>query len=271
MRAITPVLAATFLSLASPSGADEFERLMDALRMDEVVDILVEEGTSSALEIEASMFPDRGGAAWADEVARIYDADLRSAQIKGVMEDIMSADALPPVLAFLESERGARIMTLEVTARRAFIDPDMEEVALEIFADAETEHAELFANVMEFIEVNDLIDQNVEGAFTANFAFAQGATNAGAFAGLSAAQLAAQMWAGEEAVAADVEQWMFAYLMTAYSPLESSDLEAYIALSRTEAGQTLNQAIMDSFGALFEDISYDVGAAAGRFMAQQDI
>ncbi|MEM9350359.1 MAG: hypothetical protein AAGA47_08865 [Pseudomonadota bacterium] len=265
------ILASALWLTASATYADPFERLMTALKIDEVVDILVEEGTASSLGLEESMFPGRGGPAWEAQVARIYDTGARQDELRGEMSEMLAETNLDPLLDFLEGERGAQIMGLEVSARRAFIDPQMEEVALETFADAEEDLPELYAQVAEFTEVNDLVGQNVEGAFRSNAAFALGAHEAGAFPGLTVDQLIAEMWEGDEAVEADIADWLFAYLMTAYSPLSSEDLNAYIALSKTDEGQQLNAAIMGAFDVVFASISYDLGFAAGRFMAQQEL
>lgn len=261
--------------LPSSIWADEysaqFTRLMEAMRMNEVVGILVEEGREASIDLEVSMFPGRGGAAWEGELDRIYARETRQVQLKREMKYLMSGTDMAPLLEFLESDRGQRIMALEVSARRAFMDPEMEEIAAELYADAEEELPVLYAQVQDFTDVNDLVTQNVEGAFRSNAAFALGAHEAGAFPGMSVDQLIAEMWDGDEAATADISGWIYAYLMTAYRPLSPEDMDAYIALSASEPGQQLNAAIMGAFDKIFADIAYDLGSAAGRFMAQQDL
>lgn len=267
MRAL---LAAALLA-APAAYADEFDRLMTAMMMDEAVEILTEEGAISALELEDSMFPGAGGPAWEATVGDIYEAEARKGQLRSEMAQMLSETDLDPLLRFFESDMGQRIMTLEITARRAFMDPEMEDVAGEAFADAEETRPTLFAQVAEFTETNDLVTSNVEGAFRTNAAFALGAHEAGAFSGMTVDQLIAEMWSGDEAVEADVASWLYAFQMTAYAPLASEDLAAYIALSETEEGQALNAALMGGFDAVFTDISYELGRAAGRFMSQQEL
>ncbi|MEM6728186.1 MAG: hypothetical protein AAF618_06780 [Pseudomonadota bacterium] len=264
-------LAAAAFALATPVAADPLERLMTALHIEEVVDILAIEGLESAAGLEDSMFPGRGGPAWEAELARIYDREAMADSLSRLMGEAIPEDDLTPILAFLESEQGARIMSLEISARRAFVDPSMEEAALEAFADAEETRPELFEGVAAFTEVNQLVEQNIEGAFRSNAAFALGLKSTGAFPRVTAEQLTAELWGGDEAVEAGIRDWLYAYLMTAYSPLPADDLDAYIAFSETEAGQVLNTAIMETFAAHFADTSFDLGAAAGRFMAQQEL
>lgn len=266
------LLSAAFIVLAAASAqADEFERLMVALKMDEAVDILTEEGAASAYGLEETMFPGMGGPAWAQDVERIYAAAPRKVQLREEMAMMLSETDLEPLLAFFESDMGQRIMTLEISARRAFMDPTMEDVAAEAFADAEETRPVLFAQVQAFTETNDLVEANVEGAFRTNAAFALGAHEAGAFAEMSVDTLIAEMWSGDELVEADVASWLYAFQMTAYSPLADEELADYIAISKTEEGQALNAAIMGGFDAMFTDISYDLGFSAGRFMSQQEL
>jgi hypothetical protein len=61
------------------------------------------------------------------------------------------------------------------------------------------------------------------------------------------------------------------YLAMAYQPLSDADLEAYIAFSRTPEGQVLNRALFAAFDALFNALSRDLGLAAARLMAGQDL
>ncbi|MEM9855124.1 MAG: hypothetical protein AAF841_11830 [Pseudomonadota bacterium] len=268
MRALALSL---FLALPVGAFADPVTRVFDALKINEVVDILAEEGRASAEELEENMFPGRGGAAWQAEIARIYDVGSMEKTLAGAMtRALRDADVLTMV-DFLESARGKKIMALEISARRAFIDPEMEDIAAETFANAQQTRPVLYEQVQAFTEINALVEQNLEGAFASNAAFAMGLKSSGAFPGASADQLIAELWSGDEAVEADVRDWLFAYLMTAYAPLSEQDLAAYISFSETEPGAELNSAIMEGFGILFAEISFDLGAAAGRFMGQQDL
>lgn len=270
MRAF--VFAVAFAVFAAPAMAeDAFERLMLALRMDEVVEILSEEGRESALQLETNMFPQRGGVPWINEVDRIYDPVAQSAAFRTAMMPMIAGADMAALLDFFESDRGQQIVALEVSARRAFIDPQMEELARDLFKDAPTSDATLHEQVVAFIEVNDLVAQNVDGAFRSNVSFAMGAHDAGAFADLNLDQLVSRMWQGEEDARAQIGSWLYGFLMTAYRPLDEEDLNAYLALSTTDAGQQLNSAIIGAFDALFTDISFDLGHAAGRFAAQQDL
>ena len=73
------------------------------------------------------------------------------------------------------------------------------------------------------------------------------------------------------AIRSDTETWVYSYLSMAYQPLADSDLEAYVALSETEAGRVLNRALFEGFDQMDVAISRALGTAAARFMAGEDI
>ena len=79
------------------------------------------------------------------------------------------------------------------------------------------------------------------------------------------------MWAQEEDIRADTEEWVYSYLALAYDPLSNEDIEAYIALSRSDEGRALNRALFGAFDDLFVDISRRLGMGASRFLVGEDI
>ena len=56
-----------------------------------------------------------------------------TATLTGVLAAEMSFEALRDSVAFFESETGKQIVALELSARLAFIDADVEEAALDQF------------------------------------------------------------------------------------------------------------------------------------------
>ncbi|MEM8580479.1 MAG: hypothetical protein AAGF50_04700, partial [Pseudomonadota bacterium] len=61
------------------------------------------------------------------------------------------------------------------------------------------------------------------------------------------------------------------YLLMAYSSLPSEDMEEYLNLSRSDAGQALTRALFEGFDDVFVEISRDLGLAASKFMAGQEL
>lgn len=261
---LVPLAAAAQVSPARVAG------LYDALGLPEVVAIMREEGQRYGVTVEEQMFPGGGGPAWRAAVSAIYDVGTMDAAVRGRMADAMTEAAVEAGEDFFGSERGRRIVALEVSARRALLDPDVEDDAQAV-AEAMRADGDPRADLVgRFAAANQLVDQNVVGALNANLAFYGGLDAGGAFpGGMTETEMLAEVWGQEPEVRADTEEWVYSYLLLAYAPLSEEDLEAYIAFSETEAGRTLNRALFGAFDALFVDISRELGLAAARFMASE--
>ena len=72
----------------------------------------------------------------------------------------------------------------------------------------------------------------------------------------------AEVWGQEPAIRADTVQWLLAYQTLAYEDLSDADLQAYIDLSRSDAGQAINASLFAAFDTVFNAISHDLGRAA---------
>ncbi|MEL6608442.1 MAG: hypothetical protein AAFO93_05980 [Pseudomonadota bacterium] len=271
MRATVLALALCAAPALVAAQADQTARLVDALGMADMIEILAEEGQSSAPSIAEGLFPDRQTASWMTTVADIYDPDVQLAAISADMAEIIGDEDISAMLGFLESDAGQTIMQLELSARRAFSDPTVQEAAEEAWADGADIAPAKDALVRAFIDTNDLIDANVEGAQKANIAFALGLIDGGAFPMSQPEALAEELYGGTEGMARDTFDWLYSYLMTAYSPLEEATLADYVALSETEAGAVVNAAIMGAFDAMFTRVSYDLGMAAAAIMIAQEL
>ena len=164
------------------------------------------------------------------------------------------------------------IVGLEVSARRALLDPAVEEASEDAAAIAAADSDPRLDLVAEFVEVNNLIETNVAGSLNSNLAFYEGLVDGRAFGGaLTEEQILTDVWAQEADIRESTTDWLFSFLFMAYAPLEDADLEAYIAFSQTEAGEQINSAMFDSFEELFTGISRSLGRAAAAEMTTQEL
>ncbi|WP_168771032.1 DUF2059 domain-containing protein [Palleronia sediminis] len=267
------VLALPFLALAGPLSAqqDETRALYDALRLDEVVGIMRDEGLAYGRDMAADLFGSAGGPSWDARLDDIYDRGRMTDAVEADFRQALDGVDIGPLLEFFGSPEGAGIIALEIEARQAIRDEAVEEAAQ---ARAETLAAQndpLAADVAEFIEVNDLVEQNVVGSLNSNFAFYLGLADSAADGGMSEDQMLAEVWAQEPEIRADTREWLEGYLTLAYAPADPDALDAYLALSRSDAGQSLNRAIFAAFDTLYVDLSRELGRAAGARMATQDL
>lgn len=275
MRAVFSAVAVALVTsgaMAPMQAAtpEELDRLFEALGTENLFDIMRSEGLMQADELRSEMFPGRGGDGWIATASGIYDIDDMREIFRTRFDEELRDEDVAPLLTFFEGAEGREIVSLELGARRALMDPDTEEAAKEIVATMEGARDPRLDLLENFVTVNDLVELNVMGALNASLAFYQGLADGGAFQ-LGEDQILRDVWAQEPDIRDDSESWLYAFLALAYQPLENGDLEAYIDLSTSEAGQALNRALFAGFDDVFRDVSFDLGAAASRFMVSEEL
>lgn len=260
--------------LATLAEAGRLTPLFEAMKMNEVLEIMAEEGDAYADAVAKDMFAgaDAGGSIWPAEVKRIYDTDrLAELMLKG-FGDGPDAETLEVMTSFFSSELGQRITGLEISARRAMLDPEVEKMAEESHAQMVREDDPRLKALARFIEVNDLVDSNVMGGMNSNLAFYRGLVEGGAFPfTMTEDQILSDVWEQEADIRDDTIDWVHSFLAMAYQPLSDGDLETYTAISASEAGQDFNRVLFEAFDVMFNDISYQLGLAAGKVLNGQDI
>lgn len=268
------VLLVLCLSLPLRAAAADVAALGRALKLDEIVDVMRAEGADYGGELDTELLGGSGGARWKAAVATIYNADRMRAQLDRTLEAELAdePEKLEAMVAFFGSDLGQRILTLEISARRALLDDAVEEAAQVMAADLEADRTPRFDQLTRFAEANDLIESNVMGAMNANLAFYRGLADGGAFGtAMTEADMLADIWAQEADIRQETRDWLFPYLALAYQPLPDADLDAYIRFSETPEGQAMNAALFKAFDAMFTAISRELGVAAATFMQGQDI
>ena len=265
---------ATAAVLALPVQAQESETdiLFDLLMLPEIIEIMRQEGVSYGDTIGADLFAGETSAEWDMTVAQIYDPEVMVGMVRRDFELSLAEADLDPMLAFFGSPQGQQIVSLEVSARRAFLDDAVEEAGEDAAAIALADNDPRMALVGEFIEINNLVEANVAASLNTNLAFYDGLVAGRAFGGaLSEEQILSDVWGQEADIRESTTEWLNSFLFMAYSPLDDADLEAYIAFSQTDAGGQINRAMFDSFDELFMGISRALGRAAAAEMTTQDL
>ena len=207
---------------------------------------------------------------WASQVDRIYDIHRMSETTRAGLANALQGSYLDATLAFFQTPAGERIVALENAARGAMGDDDIEEIARQNYRDLAQDGGHRLDLIRAFVTANDLLERNVSGALTSNYQFFRGLSDGNAF-DMSEDEMIAEVWAQEEEIRADTEEWLMGYLLMAYQPLSDEELEAYIAFSRTNAGQALNRGLFDGFNAMYTDISYALGWAVALELAASEL
>lgn len=256
------------LLLASAAMADralQMKGLLDALKIAETVEVMQQEGDIYGASLVTSMGLETDAALWGRTVRRIYDAEKMQALIIKEIEGVLSETDLTPLLAYYGSQDAARIVALELSARRAFLDPDTEALAAARSEGLRAEGAPIMARIDTLIADSDLIGRNVAGALNAELMFYRGLNDGDAF-DLSEDEMLAAVWAREEELRASTSAWMEGFLSMAYQPLSAQQLEDYAAFWRTPEGRDLNRAVFTGFDRMYEDVSYRLGLAVAQEM-----
>jgi hypothetical protein len=260
---------------AAPTGSEaQISRLSDVLRMDDVIDIMRQEGITYGRQLQEEMLEGRGGPTWDRAVDLIYDPATLRQRFDSVLEAGLAdaPEAVTQIESFFLSDLGQEILTLEIEARRSLLDDAVEDAARARVEDMAQDADPRLDALERFAEVNDLTEANVSGALNSNLAFFQGLAEQGALRDeMTEEQMLRDVWAQEADIREETLQWLFPYLALAYGPLTDEELESYIQFSMSEAGQSLNNALFAAFDAVFASISRDLGRAAARQMMGDDI
>lgn len=274
LRFVQTLFLLVLMALPLRVQASDVAALGVALRLDEVVSVIEAEGISYGKDLEADLFGGPVGARWQAMVGMIYDPATMRRRLDSALEAELAGrpDHINAMIAFFGSELGQRILSLEVSARRALLDETVEEASRIRVEDMMAEEAPRLAALRRFIDVNDLIESNVAGALNSNYAFYRGLADGGAFDDqMTDADIVSDVWGQEAEVRQETEDWLYPYLALAYQPLSDEDMAAYIAFSETDAGQVLNAALFAAFDQVFSAISRDLGLAAAQFIIGHDI
>lgn len=266
------VLAALFVVLmpgtlrAEPDTA----ALARVLRLDELAQALHEEGIAHGRSLDRDMLDGRGGDHWQIEVARIYDAGRIARAVEEALTAGLSGADTAACIAFFSGPLGQEILSLEIAARVAMRDAQVEAAARALYEDLKGGDDPRLAAVARFVAVNDLVDRNVAGALTASYQFFRGMVD-GDVLDLGEADILSRVWAEEGDTRIETEAWLYGYLLMAYRPLSARDLDRYVAFSDSAAGRALNAALFAGFDAVYRDISYDLGLRIAGVLKASDL
>lgn len=265
---------ATGLAVSGPARAAEVDELITVLQLPEVFEVLAAEGEAYGKEIDESMLDGAGGASWSAAVHQIYAPDRLLAEFSTALVAALpqSGSGFAPVIEFFGSGLGQQATTLEISARRALLDPDVEDASRLTLEEMRAGNDPRVALVTDFVEVNDLVESNVSNGLNANFAFYQGLRDAGAIgAEMSEDDVVAEVWSQEDAIREETDIWVHAYLTMAYAPLSDEDIKRYTDFTRRPEAQMMNRALSEAYAQVFRDVSRQLGRAAGVVLAGQSL
>ncbi|WP_192931181.1 DUF2059 domain-containing protein [Gemmobacter serpentinus] len=257
-----------------PARGAGVAQLAQTMMLSGVVDVMQAEGKAYGQQLRDEMFLGRNGAEWEGIVGAIYDPARLLADLERGLETELAGkpEVIRAAQAFFGSPTGQKILSLELEARRALLDKAAEEAAKAAAGDLFAKDGPRIEALRRFAATNDLIEMNVMGGLNANLAFYRGLADGGLFDGqMSESDMLSEVWAQEDQVRNDTEEWLWTYLVLAYQPLSDEELQSYQKFSESAEGKQLNAALFAGFDAGFMRISRDLGRAAARMVQGEDI
>jgi len=243
-------------------GAQDLSR---SLRLPELAQILAEEAMKAAQEIDAEMLAGQGGPIFATQIEAINDPATLVDEVAQSMADALSDPDQTALLVFTDSDQGQRAIDLELAARRAFIDPEVED-----FARAQAEDSPHADAIDRLIAAGDMIGQNRDTTILTTEAFYRGLREGGAL-DLTDAQITDLAREQASDGDADTRAWLEAYFALAYSPLSAADMDVLVAFWETDVGLRFSDALYDAFDAAYGARWFAMGQAAALFLSAEDI
>jgi hypothetical protein len=266
-----PVMAETTVGGVT---AQRIGALTQTLKMDDIFQVMLDEGVDYGTSIEEEMFPGRGGVEWLNRVRAIYDKGPMRERFEDRLLIELASDpaAVDAAMQFFGSARGQRIVDLEIAARKTLLDDAAVEAARVTVEDMIAEGHPRIAALQDFAETNELVELNVAASLNGSMEFYKGLSEGGAFGpGMTEEEILSDVWGQEPQIRADTEEWLFGFLVMAYQPLSDDDLAAYQAFAESAAGQKVNRALFAAFGEVFVPVSRAMGRASAAEMAGEDI
>ena len=250
--------------------AEEPKQVLRALGLSDVIAVMRQEGLAQGADMSGALLPSGAASDWQRSLEMIYNLDrMENTVTRRFSKELGDVD-MAPVLGFLTSPTGQRLVALELSAREAMMEGDIEQAARAAFRALDEKSDARLTVLNDFVRANDLVEANVTSALNANYAYYRGLHKSGAL-GMSDQHMLEQVWSGEVEARIDINEWVFAFLLMAYTPLGEDVVAEYAALSQTEAGKRMNRALFAGFDEMFRDISFALGMATGRILQTQEL
>lgn len=266
----TVTVLALCLAVLSPRPALASE-LARAFLLPELFDIMAAEGRQSVLADGATPLQGRPLTQFRSDVEAIYAPDRMLMEFVAALEAelVRYPEARADALEFAATDYGKQILQLEISARDALMDDEIDTVARLALQDARDSQpddpvAERLDLVRQRIDANDLIELNVSLGLNTSFAYYRGMMAENAVQGMNEDTLLQLVWAQEPEIRADIEDWIESYFLMAYQPLSMEEMQRFVAYVSTPLAQDFNRAMFRAFDTVFSDISVQVGRALGR-------
>jgi hypothetical protein len=113
--------------------AEVAKQVLRALGLSDVIAVMRQEGLAQGDEMSGARLPSGAASDWQRSLEMIYNVDRMGKTVtRRFFKELEDVD-MAPVLAFLTSPTGQRLVALELSAREAMMEGDIEQAARAAF------------------------------------------------------------------------------------------------------------------------------------------
>ena len=248
----------------------QVDKLWDAMRVSEFIDVLSQEGISESEELESRLFTQSNGDSFQQATSRIYDPERMTGLMRTAMSIASQRRDLDSAIDFYQSVVGRKSIEAELSSRFELLDPLVEEESKSLLNALRTEDPERFELIDDYVLANDLVENNLVGAMNGNYVFLSTLTDAGQGPYVEdPSAILPQIWAQENEVRASTSEWVYSYFAYAYRDLSNAEILKLIEFSRSEGGQSLNNFLFESTNFVFDQLAMDLANVVAEFLASE--
>lgn len=244
-----PVILAQGLS--AQQNAQEIEKILDALQIEELLELIAEEELSFGEDLRADMLPEINAQRWERSLREQIRADaVRPIFVEAFAKALSAQEDLRAVTVMSRSPVMGKAVDLELKARRLLLDADIEAAAIERADQAR--NLPRYKALAAYIESLDLVETNVAGSLNSNLVLYRELAQGGAFGfEISDQEILSDVAAEADSLRADIEEWLTAYLFMAYHPLTEAEFSELVDLGESAEGRALYHAADRGYEAVF--------------------
>ena len=255
---------------ASYGKADVISDLYDALHMDRINEIIRLEGIQDAEGTGEAYLPPNSVDRFVAQAKSVYQLEAMERDFKRLLTQNLSIPDANKILLFYQKPIGKVASELEVSARIAISDAHIEEMAKIKLKEAVKSKNKRLDEIESVIRTLELVEQNLIGAYAAQFAFMYELSKLGVIE-LSKQEMIDLITNDEEKLKSEILEWLMAFSHMAYAPMSDKEFSDYSDFSKSELGIALNKALFSVYNEMAKDQSQRLASILGEFMKSEDL
>ena len=255
---------------ASYGKADVISDLYDALHMDRINEIIRLEGIQDAEGTGEAYLPPNSVDRFVAQAKSVYQLERMERDFKRLLTQNLSIPDANKILLFYQKPLGKVASELEVSARIAISDAHIEEMAKIKLKEAVKSKNKRLDEIESVIRTLELVEQNLIGAYAAQFAFMYELSKLGVIE-LSKQEMIELITNDEEKLKSEILEWLMAFSHMAYMPMSDKEFSDYSDFSKSELGIALNKALFSVYNEMAKDQSQRLASILGEFMKSEDL